>query len=466
MDFAPPRRARTGATLLAAALAATALGGCATSGAVRAAESGDLKALRKAIDADLAAGDLDDTDVRQIAAIIAESDIGGATGPVGVDRVRGFASCARHLDDALERRSEAARDGVAAAAAMVRLEGGLEPAAPAMARALSMLAPSGAADTRDRALLAAPVAGPAADWRAVGARALTGADDGDLRRKLTVDPDQAVRLASLRAAADVADPRDADAVLEAARLDPLPLARTVAIRAAGALGGERVVLALKDLWVGSDEPGRSAIADAWATANSIEAGGRRELLWAAESQVGSPAIAAASALVRRGGVGASDGLGTLTRSIEHGAPKDRIFAIAVAPIAAPPIRKVIRKAEDDAEESVAQAALTKELDAPDGQGAAATKERARLVKKLSKIADGSTTRALAAKGALARAGVREIVPMLQKDVRSTDQRVREAAALGLVDLGELPHAAVMLADPDAVLRDSVACAVLRESPHR
>src|SRR5262249_54158437 len=104
-----------------------------------------------------------------------------------------------------------------------------------------------------------------AAWRATAARAVVGEGDGPKRRTLILDGDQDVRIAALRASADVADAEDTSAVLEAARLDPHPLARTVAIRAAGAIGGERVVLALKDVWAGADEGSRHAIADAWAT---------------------------------------------------------------------------------------------------------------------------------------------------------------------------------------------------------
>src|SRR5262249_61069825 len=100
------------------------------------------------------------------------------------------------------------------------------------------------------------------------------------RRRLTRGAAEQVRLRPLRAAREAADPADAGAVLEAARLDPYPLARTAAIRAAGAIGGQAVVLALKDLWAPADSWARQAIADAWSAPRSLDPGGRRELLWA------------------------------------------------------------------------------------------------------------------------------------------------------------------------------------------
>jgi len=306
----------------------------------------------------------------------------------------------------------------------------------------------------------------ATSWRAVESRALTTEGTGPLRRKRIVDGDQNVRLAALRAAGDVADPGDADAVIEAARLDPLPLARTAAIRAAGAIGGERVVLALKDLWVGADEPARQAIADAWGARAALDAGGRRELLWAAESQPSAPSIAAAYALVRAGGAGAGEGVGVLTRAIASGPMKDRVFAIAVAPLREAPVRAAIRKAEDDPDEAVALAATTRSLEAPAELGGAppGSKERARLVGRVMKVAQGTSTRALMAKASLARAEVRDVVPMLAKDVQSKDDRARETAGTALAGMGELPRAVILTADPDPHIRMSVACAILRAQP--
>ena len=328
---------------------------------MRAAEAGNLPELRRAIAAELASGELGADDAREIARLVAEHEIHGATGPVGAEKLRGLASCVRPLDDALEDRAEV-RDEPGAAAAMLRLD--------------ARLADD---ELEEYAALARAAEGSLAGvWRAVGARALTREEqpeDVALRRKLVVDGDERVRLGALRAALQAPDAGDSAAVLEAARLDPLPLARTVAIRVAGVHGGERTVLVLKDMWPLGDEPSRQAIADAWGTPASLDAGGRRELLWAAETQRGSPSIAAAHALVRAGGAGKSEGIGVLTRAIETGPAKDRLYAILIAPLDAPPIAAAVRKAEKDSDEAVALAAVAKRLESPGG-GAPSAKERA------------------------------------------------------------------------------------------
>jgi hypothetical protein len=439
---------RCQSVLLALWLGGAGMGatGCGSQ-AVRAAESGNLPELRKAIASELRTDDLDEREAREIARLVASREVSGAAGAVGADRVRAFASCARPIDEALEERA-AVRDLPGAAAAMARVEAGLadedtvaEHAAYARAAEGSILA----------------------EWRAVGARSLVGPDDAALRRKLVLDGDERVRLAALRAAYETPHAGDAAALLEAARLDPLPLARTMAIRATGLHGGDRVVLALKDAWPLADEPAKEAIADAWATPASLDAGGRRELLWATDTQRGSPSIAAAYALVRVGGAGKNEGLGVLTRAIATGPTKDRLYAIAVAPLDAPPVRDAVRKAQDDTDQAVALAAVGRALEAR--VGGATGKERARLIGKLLKAAQGGTTQALAAKATLARAEVRQVVPILAKDVTSRDDRLRTAAGEGLAALGELPRASIAAADAQPHVRVAVACAILR-APNR
>ncbi len=236
--------------------------------------------------------------------------------------------------------------------------------------------------------------GPRAAFRPVGARALSGADDGELRRKLFLDGDQAVRLAALRAAERAASASDTDAVLEAARVDPFPMARTLAVRAAGAIGGERVVLALKDLWSTADPTLRQAIADAWGTPASLDAGGRRELSWAADTQGGSPAIAAAYALIRAGnraapiptGPGVADALGVLERAVKSGVTHERTFAITVAPLSVPPLQKAVIEASNDTDEEVALAAVSRRLGTAFLQGGASAADRPALIARLLKSA--------------------------------------------------------------------------------
>jgi hypothetical protein len=438
---------RCGRAALAAALLASGAG-CASS-AIQAAETGRTTDLRHAIIEQARRGELGAYEARQIARAVAGSEIDRAKAPDGVSRIHQFQTCARFLEDALQRRAEGS-DEVAATASLVRLEAGLvEPEALAPHASIPVAAAAQSASS--------------AAWRAAGARALVSSDAARLRRELTRDGDEQVRLAALRAARDAADPADAVAVLEAARLDPHPLARTMAIRAAGAIGGQAVVLALKDVWATADSWARQAIADAWSAPRSIDAGGRRELIWAVETQKGTPSIAAAVALIRAGGLGSAAALGTLARALESGPAQDRIFAIALAPLSAPSIRQAVTRAQKDPDESVALSALEKWIQtSPAGGGPAlGSAERAAAVQRLLKVAQGSTKGARTAKAALAGAGVPEVIPMLLKELDSAVGPIRQAAGASLAIMGELPRAVILTADPEPDVRAAIACAILR-----
>jgi hypothetical protein len=432
---------------LAALALFTALSHCGTTASLRAVEQGRITDLSKIVDAEVKRGDFQDDDAIALARAIARNVVDHAEGPLGAARIHELQSCARHIDDALERRAEGGGP-VAAAAVMVRLEAGL------------------GSDAEDFIPWAKAAPGElSADFRAVGARALVTKDLGKLRRKLFSDGDQEVRRAALTAAARAADPADTEALLDAARLDPYPLARHQAIRAAGVIGGERIVLALKDVWALADNPAREAIASAWASPRSIAAGGRRELTWAMDTQRGAPAIAAAYALVRTGGDGAAAATAVLARVIETGVPRERIFAITVAPLSSPAVRAALLKASRDPEEEVAIAALARRLTFPPEQGGAPRTERPALIQKLLAVAKSDhKIPALLAKGELARAGAREVLPLLDRDAHGTDAQARKGAGMALVTLGELPRAAVVAADADPRVRVPVTCAILVAAP--
>jgi hypothetical protein len=412
---------------------------CAASPALRAAEAHDLTALAREIDAEVKRGELDADDARDIARAVAKHEVENAKAAEGVRALEAFGRCSRALDASFAERSEGA-DDVAATAALARLENGL----------LSI----------DDARELAERAGLHATWRAVGARALVHPDDGPARREAILDGDQDVRVAALRAAADAGDIADADALSEAARLDPYPLARSLAVRAiARTANGERAVLVLRDLWTRADDNVRQSIADAWATDRTIDAGGRRELWWAAEHHHGAPAIAAAAALVRWKGEGWDEAIGVLTRAIESGPTIDRVFAIGVAPAHEPPIAQALHKAIDDKDDAVVVAVAWRLLSAV-GRDTAEEKDRKALVSKLMEYAKSSTTRGFQAQKALARTGAREVLPFLEKQLAIKDTRARETTGVALVELGELAKAARLVADSDLGVRAAVACALI------
>ncbi|MDI1448223.1 hypothetical protein [Polyangium sp. 6x1] len=428
-------------SLLVLALAA----GCGGGPALRAAEQGDLGGARRALASDPAQDAVDEGEARRIARVVLEQEVKAAKGDAGVSKLKELPSCAEGLDDVLEARA-AGSDEVAAIAALIRFDARLWDRDDLAAAARAALASKGASGA----------------WRAVEARGLVAYADGAQRRSLFAHGDQAVRLAALKASFDAFDPNDTEALLEAARLDPHPPARLQAIDAVGNLGGERVVLALKDLFVKADEDERVAIVGAWASSRALDAGGRAQLARVAQVERGLPQIAAAAVLVRQPGPGAEDAAGVLARSIEVGSTRERVFAIHAATLDTPSVREALVKARGDTDEDVAIAALGRGLEMAPAEGEGAKpKERAEITQKLLGIAKGKGMRALLAKAALARAGAREVLPLLTEDARSKSEQARKVAGTSLVALGELGRAALLAVDADPRVRTGVACAMLR-----
>ncbi|WP_437588046.1 hypothetical protein [Sorangium sp. So ce1000] len=430
-------------SILAGLLSFAAVTGCASSASLRAAEAGRFDELRRTLSDELRRGALDSVHTRAIARAVAEGEIARATPPTGVERLRELRTCARALEDALAERA-AGSDAVATAAAMMLLEAGLTD--PGSVKRYASEAAAGRSPDETAAL------------RALETRALVTSEDGAARRSRMLDGDQEVRVSALRAAIVAADPSDREALIEAARLDPYPLARTLAIRAAGALGGREVVLALRDVWTLADEPGREAIAEAWATPRALGDGGRAQLLWAISTQRGAPAIAAARAVVRAGGEAAGQAVSVLIGAIRSSQSRDRVYAILSAPLEDPAVRSALIEAQGDPDEAVVFAVRSRQVDAPARDVAA--RERSAAIAWLMKLAAGTSTRAVLARGVLARAGIRAAVPLLERDLRSREIPVREAAVAGLVALGEIPRAATLLGDAEPQVRTSVACAIL------
>ena len=192
--------------VLPIAVAAFAATGCAASTFVRAAEQGNYEGLRASLSADVEQGRIGIGEAARFARAVASGEVERAKGQEGAQRIRALLSCAREVDDALDRRADT-RDALGAVAALVRLDAGIASAG------------------RFSRWARVPVDAPEAAWRALGARSLTSGDDGDLRRAMFADPDEDVRRSALRAALEAADPADVEGVLESARVDPSPAAR-------------------------------------------------------------------------------------------------------------------------------------------------------------------------------------------------------------------------------------------------
>lgn len=435
--------ARASSAVLPLALASLASAGCAASPAIRAAEAGKYEGLRESLAADVQQGRIGMNEAVRFAKAVARGEVERAKGEEGAQRIRAFTTCAREVDDALDKRADT-HDALGAVAALVRVDAGIT--SPGRFSRWVRVAPDA----------------PEAAWRALGARSLTSSSDAELRRRMIADPDEEVRRSALRAALEAADPDDTEAVLEAARVDPSTGARAQAIRTAGVIGGERAVLALKDIWPRADDAARESIVDAWATHASFNAGGRRELVWVLDQHHGRAAIAAALTLIHAGGEGAVEAQGALELAVKEGPTADRALAIQASSLRIPALREAIIKAAGDPDDGVAAAATVRLFEAPPELGgprdAAA---HAELAAKLLKLAEGTGPGSVAAKGGLARAHDPRLLPILERDGVARDQKTRAEAGTAYAVYGDLPRAAVLAADPEPGVRASVACSILR-----
>ncbi len=426
-----PRRSFRAA--IGASLVFLASGCRSTNDAQRAALAQDFKGLRAAIVAQHRAGKLDDDAAADIAEASAEGDLARLRGWRGAEATLAWQACAVDLEHVLEDRGGGEDDPAAAA--------------------LWLLVAAGEEDADEFKGRDAPDEGGSAWWRSLGARGLTEDADAELRRARIRDGEERVRLAAIKAADDALDPEDLDALLEAARLDPLPSARAAAVRAVGRIGGPHAALGLKDVWTRADPRLRQTVASAWAAYPTYAQGGQRELLRVAEEESGEPAVAAAAALARSGGEHAGLGRGALARSITSGTRGERVFAITVAPHA-PEILKAVREASKDRDPAVAAAALARLVREGDEREQRASRDA--LFALAGK--DGGDGRA--ARGELARAGDMRAAPLAEKAIVSRLPGDRAAAARDLAALGRAYRASALLADPQRDVRVAVACAIL------
>jgi hypothetical protein len=389
------------------------------------------------LDAAQKSGELSDGEVVDVARAVAEGEIERAKDLEGEQLLLVFGSCADEVEGALDARFEKGDDMGAAAA--------------------SILLSSGTVDV-DEYVDFALDGDPRPAYKALGARGLVDEDDFALRRGLFLDLDERVRANALKAAMTAPTVDDFDALVEAARLDPFPAARSAAVRALGRVGGDRATVALKDIWLRSDARLKDSIVDAYVATATFDAGGRDELVRIAE-QGGASSIAAAVVLSRLALGDPADvkarevALGVLVRSIKLGTREDRTYAMLMAP----PVDLVlaaIREAKDDSDAGVALIALGRLAQVGDD------KERAAAKDKLLEIAKGDDSDKNRAMGELATLEDARVVVLLEKELTAETPFARAYAARHLVNLGEQKKAAKLLGDPEAYVRATVACTVL------
>jgi len=394
---------------------------------VRAALDSDLGTLRRDIAEEQTKGDLSHGRAKEIASAVASREVYAGTGPGAVTRIRSLRACTLPVVPALEARAEK-QDEAAAEATLVLL-------------AAHRVSPAALARRYDDADSGA--------WRAVAARAALAPERFLKRRRYFADPDQRVRRAALEAALEAPSPLDEPALLETARLDPDAMCRSLATRAAGAIGSESAVRALVDLWERADEDDRLNIVEAFWSKRAFDAGGRAELLRIAESGHGVPAVAAAGVLVRVDPRTTAEASNLLVRAITEGSADEQLLAIATArPDDA--VTRALRGATHDADVDVRVAALEKLLEVPAERTQAFTALRTE-----AKAPDGDAARA-----ALARAGDVSVSPTFVKELAAQAWQARQGAGFALISLRDYKHAATLLADDDANVRVAIACRIL------
>ncbi|HEX3597226.1 MAG TPA: hypothetical protein VHU80_19090, partial [Polyangiaceae bacterium] len=250
---------------------------------------------------------------------------------------------------------------------------------------------------------------------------------------------------------DAADPSDLDAAMEAARLDPDPMCRTLATRVAGRIGGERAAIALSDLYASADDTVKIAVLDAWAMPTVLANGGRASLVQVAEAADSMASIAAAGALLRAGGDTAAIGRAVLARAIREGTSEERVTALRLAPVNDADVLAALDLATASDDPDVRVSALARSLDVPSRRAAATA--------KLQAAARGRDAAARQARFALAEARDPSVAPLLEQDLTVGGASYRERAAIALFYLGKPGKMAPSLADPDPSVRMAVACSL-------
>lgn len=415
--------------LVALALGALiALTPACTSVPARTALQGDLPALKAAIEQAEKSDGLSASGVRELAGAVLKRELSAAPEPSGAaaEDFPDVKACAGEIRSVLEEVANGASD-YSTPAAMALLDAGYS-------------APSGA--------------GPTAE--AIEARQAVGSRAGERRRALFLNGDAAVRRAALGAAlegASEATPADVAALAEAARLDPDPGARKLAIQALGRVGDGAAVVALVDVFASAAPEERREIISAWALPSSFAAGGGEQLEALARG-TGSMSVQASIVLAAHA-ESAALASATLVRAIEGERSEQQLDALAAAPWSDAAVREAIAKARQHSDPAVRVLALFRFVEA----GAADDSVGRELTELAS---DEATPVGAVARAALARLGKNDMKAALRADLGAPAAARRTLAALALLELKDWSGAARALGDDSPEVRRTVACQVLAE----
>jgi HEAT repeat protein len=400
-----------------------------------------LAELKRDIQSAQQSGRLNRERVVDLARAVAERELTSAEGTSGAERVRSLRGCATPLRTAMQRRARGS-DDIAAELTLILVE-------------------QHAANKTE--LLHQYARSNSGAWRAVAARSADRPIDTDLRKAFFGDPDERARRAAFNTALEVRDAGELESLLEAARVDPDPQSQSLAIRAAGAIGGERAVLALKDLWARADDATRMAIVDAWSAPASFVTGGARELEIASENGGGLAAVSACAALDRSGGAPAAVANARLRRYIADGSDDEQRLAVNLASMNSETEAALV-KAAKEASPELRVVALSR-LASIDAR----RKDALDSLREIANAQASSEAEQRAQSGALsalAQAGDSSVKATLVKGLTAPEAAVRSRAARGLVSLGDHVDAAPVLADDEPSLRTDLACFVLAHEAKR
>lgn len=389
-------------------------------------ESAASERKPEAIDADA---------LREVAAAVASRELKTNKGRDAELRVVEVAACAKSLRTALEDAAE--RGGAAGALAVQVLVD-----ADSWCGDLEDLVERYADDKRD-------------EWRAVGFRAATEADQSTLRTQAFLDADLRVRRAALRAAKDAQSDADLAHLAEVARLDPDPVSRRLALEVIATSGKAPFIDNLRELWHQRDDSERLDIVAAWQHERAFAAGGERQLNWVMSTQSGLPKLAAAVALLtHRAGPVTTWAEDVMVEALESGTTEEARYIFEHAP-RTERIKKAFKEiavSEEEGRSLWSAKALVGERD----------KDGIVVLKKLAKSPNSEV--ADEARYTLAAVGERDALQWLDSELSNDDPERRLKAATTRVgrftNQAALEKAAPTLADSDASVRTRFACWIL------
>ena len=282
----------------------------------------------------------------------------------------------------------------------------------------------------------------------------------DQQPVVTLDPAAKVRRAAMRASAEARAVGDVPALLESARVDPDLMARTDAVRAVGRIdprGGD-TASRLHDLWSSSDDALREDIARAYASPNIAASGGAEELRLLVASGHGPGAVSAAAFVMMRM-KNASDtrtsAIALLVRTIDEAPRRERLLAIAMAPVSEPSIMAAMKRATAETETLETRVSVWSRLLELAAEHAKATAALLAFARP-----GGPELVARRARLALASDGDRSVQQWIEADLKTPDASTKLLAATALAAMHRGARAAGLLADADPIVRTSVACTLL------